>query len=323
MAGASESQLLPFGSDGPAPPKGHDHDLDRVEDWLRAQRSGPQRFGEVIRRTFDQVLDAERTGRYDLSELSEVELAYLADRFRILLRDEFDLPKAYGQVELSFGIDGVGVESSFEPAAGWMLPAVATSSICLLVTASDETSMFSAGVLRCTPGLVQMNGPAANAALSEDALSQTRWFWRNEAMPLNILRTLPANDIQAIFALPGKRNGQARVIVLFERIHGQIIPRDLVATVAHQNDPMKRARDARPVVQGQGIVILGHQNDHPRILKELDLPVPKKGSFVAVRLVDATPKRQLGGRKVVMVGGKNWVVALPEEPNEPGPEWPY
>lgn len=71
--------MLPFGGDGPPPRQGHDPELDRVESWWRRHKRTPNSIGIVIRPTFDQVPDAERTGRFDLEEVEPIERVYLTE----------------------------------------------------------------------------------------------------------------------------------------------------------------------------------------------------------------------------------------------------
>jgi hypothetical protein len=315
--------ILPFTGQVPPPPAGHDPDLDQVEHWWRHRFSATEHLGDVIRHTFDQVLDAERTGRYGLSTLTIIERTYLSERFRLLLRDEFDLPGGPNTTSLPMAIDGVGVDAAFEPGGGWLIPQTSLGAVILMVSADDAHSAFSFGLLRPTAHEGGLTGTFGLFAIASHALTRVKWIWQRETMPQNILRELDPVDVQAIFALSGRGNGQARTNVLFQRVQCRILPRELMVTVAHQDDPMKRPRDARPALQPEGIVVLGHQKPHPRILRDLGLDIPRKGQLIAVRLVAATPQRQRGQRKVVAIGGKNWVVALNSEPTEPGPEWPY
>lgn len=84
-------------------------------------------------------------------------------------------------------------------------------------------------------------------------------------------------------AVLAARSGQARITELFRRVHGRIIPRVAVETVARQKDPMKRVRDARKILAEEGIEVLGHQGADPARAAALGLPVPRKGEFVAAR----------------------------------------
>lgn len=306
--------VLPL--EGSVPPAvGQDLDLDRVEKWLLGRSQVRARIGVVIRLALDQVLDAERTGRFRLDGLSPSEIAYLPIRFAILLRDEFDLP---GISISAVAVDGVDVGILLTAGAGWRSSTEGVAGLRLLLRASDNSATYSLGIIRTQPEDYSPHGQ-----LQPHALARVRWFVREAGMPQNILQTLDPGAVQAIFATPGKGNGQVRINELFRRVQDRVIPRQLTMIVAHQSDPMKRPREARRQLQSEGIVILGHWKRHADIAEQLGLPVPKRGELVAVRLVAATPHRQLGGRRVAVIGGSNWVVALPDEDVEVGPEPHY
>ena len=65
-------------------------------------------------------------------------------------------------------------------------------------------------------------------------------------------------------------------------MHGRIIPRMAIETIARQQDSMKRVRDARKKLNGEGILVLGHQENDPAIAKARGVPVPKKGEIIAI-----------------------------------------
>jgi len=79
------------------------------------------------------------------------------------------------------------------------------------------------------------------------------------------------------------RSGQGRIRELFRTIHGQLIPRVAIETIARQKDPMRWVRDARLHLAAEGIEVLGHQGSDPARARELGLPVPKKGEFIAAK----------------------------------------
>lgn len=318
-AGASGSLASPVGP----PPHGADPALDQVEAWWIVQKRAAERVGDVLRRSFDEVLDGQRTGRFLYEELANTEKTYVGTKVEILLRDEFDLPRGPAPKRLDFGIGGHGVDCKYTQSTSWMIPMEAVDELCVLVTASDATSQFSLGLLRCALPLLNAPNRDQKRGISAAGRAQIRWLWRHGPMPPNLLRNLPDSDIAAIFARPGKGNGQARINELLRRVHGKIIRREVTLTVAQQDDSMKRPRDARHHLQPEGIIVLGHQKDHPRIARDLELPVPAKGEFVATRLVAATPARLVTHRPSVVIGGATWLQALPGDPNEPGPTYPY
>lgn len=256
-------------------------------------------------------------------DLANSEKTYTGTKVEILLRDEFDLPRGPEPKRLDFGIVGHGVDCKFTQDDSWMIPIEAVDELCVLITASDQSARFSLGILRCSLNLLRAPNRDQKRGVAASGRRSALWLWSGEAMPPNLLRNLPPPTLSAIFVTPGRGSGQARINELFRRVHGVIVGREVTLTVAQQDDSMKRARDARHHLQPEGIIILGHQKDHPRIAAVLGLPVPRKGEFVATRLIAATPHRALEHRRSVVIGGNTWVKAEPTDPIEHGPQNPY
>ena len=47
---------------------------------------------------------------------------------------------------------------------------------------------------------------------------------------------------------------------------------------------MKRMRDARKALLGEGILVIGHQDGDPELARRYGLPVPKKGEAISVAI---------------------------------------
>lgn len=250
-------------------------------------------------------------------DLANSEKTYVGTKVEILLRDEFQLQRGPEPKRLDFSIDGIGVDCKYTQDASWMIPVEAVDELCLLVTASDASAQFSLGVLRCSMDLLNAPNRDRKRSISKAGRLKAWWLWQDRPMPENLLRNLPTTEIQAIFA--NQDSGQQRVNELFRRVHGRIVRREVTLTVARQDDSMKRARDARVHLQPEGVLVLGHQNQHPRIAGDLGLPVPSKGQFVACRIVSGTPSRLLEDRRSTVIGTATWVLAVPGDPIEPGP----
>lgn len=120
----------------------------------------------------------------------------------------------------------------------------------------------------------------------------------------------------------GTQHGQARTNELFRSVQRRIIRRAEVATVAQQDDFMKRARGnggARTELRSEGILVLGHQDSDPLVAAELGLPVPRKGEFVSARVVPARADRD---DPVAVISGRPWALARPGDPGVPAPVIP-
>ncbi len=110
-------------------------------------------------------------------------------------------------------------------------------------------------------------------------------------------------------------SGQRRVNELFRRVQGRLVRREVVLTVAEQDDGPKRVRDARKQLQPEGILILGHQGSHPQLANRLNIQTPPKGSWIAIRVVPVDAADHTG----VEIDGSWWRTATKRDQHTPGP----
>jgi hypothetical protein len=125
-------------------------------------------------------------------------------------------------------------------------------------------------------------------------------------------------DVMGIFA---HHSGQQRVNELFRRAQHRRVSRTAVATVAMQDDYMKRVRaggGARDQLRGEGIVIFGDYAGDQALAAALGLPRPGPGEFVSARLTS----RVLPGSRTLRLEGADWGLADPADPAEPAPHLP-
>jgi len=289
-----------------------DTSLERAVGWFRSQQRMSERFGAAIRQSFDEVFDGQRTGRYSLAQLSKVEKTYIGTKVEIVIQAEFGLHR--GQ-RMDYLVDGEEVDAKWSiRSGGWMIPTEAVGELCLCMTADDARSTFSVGIVRADAANLR---PGANkdkkSGLNATGRGAMTWLANPGDLARNLLLHLDDETRSAI--LDYQLSGQRRVSQLFRHVQHQIVRREVVLTVAQQDDGPKRVRDARKLLQPEGIIILGHQKSHPRIAKALGLQTPPKGSWIAARVV---PTGQ-SGRGSVEVDDGLWRVATPDDPFTAGP----
>jgi hypothetical protein len=195
------------------------------------------------------------------------------------------LPLADGTA-LDYTIAGTDVDCKFSHRlGGWMIPPEAEAKLLLLVQASDEDGTWSAGLIRASEANLS---PAGNRdgkrTLNERGRATVRWLHVRAPLQENVLIKMPERDVAAVFALP---SGQQRVNELFRRAQRMRVSRTVVATVAMQDDYMKRVRDgggARDQLRDEGIVIFGDYAGDQLLAAALGLPRPGAGEFVSARL---------------------------------------
>jgi hypothetical protein len=258
----------------------------------------------------DEVLDGQRTGRYDVNALEKPEKTYLAAKVGIICRVTY----GFSAGTLHYLVDGHHVHPRFSFTGAWTLPREALGHLGLLLTADDEHSRFSVGLLHITEDTVLPGPPERKYRLSPAGRRAIHWLVRSGDLPENFLLHLPANTRDLILA--DHLSGQKRINELFRHVRDRIIPREPMATVAHQTDPAKRVRDARRHLRDDGIIVLGHQGKHPDIAHGLQLSVPTKGSWISTRVVPARPDDP---RPVTTIKGISYARARPTDTAQAGP----
>lgn len=298
------------------PPTG-DVDVNVVAAELYRLDPTGDRVATVLRETFDQLYDGQHTGRWNFEHLHKTEKTHMGTLVEINLHREFGFEDGK---ETDYRIAGVQVDCKYSMKSfDWMLPPEVIGEVALLVTANDETSRWRAGLVRVTPETTRTTqNRDGKTSLSLYGREQIGWLWpEHPGLLPNLFHTLDANTRNAIFnakSARGSQHGQARVNELFRRVHGRIVRRAELATVAQQDDFMKRARGnggARTALRSEGILVLGHQENDPVVAAALGLPVPHKGELIAARVAPARPGRD---GQVAEIDGGAWVVAKQDDP---------
>lgn len=258
--------------------------LDKVTAWFRSVPEMQTRFGAAIRQSFDEVFDGQRTGRYHLGQLSKVEKAYIGTKVEIVVEAEFGLQRGH-RMDYLIANEEVDAKWSMR-SGGWMIPTEALGELCLCLTADDINGVFSVGLIRATEDrLTGSRNKDSKGRLSPEAQASIAWLAHEAPLPENLLLHLEEATRNAV--LDPNLSGQRRINELFQRVQERIIRREVVLTVAQQDDGPKRVRDARKHLDAFGIEILGHQGEDPAAARVFGLPVPRKGEWVSVTVVDA------------------------------------
>ena len=262
-------------------------------------------MARVLRETFDQLYDGQRTGRYRWDQLFKTEKTHCGTLVEINLQRQFNFEDG---VLLDYRIAGVDVDCKYSQAiGGWMIPPEAHGQVCLLVSATDSADP------RWSAGLVRVWGERLNAGANRDAKATLNksgrdaitWLFRDAVLPPNVLLQLDRATVERILS---QRSGQSRINELFRSALCKIIGRGAVATVAQQEDYMKRVRangGARTALQPEGILVLGQFTSHVAIAQALQIPIPGPGDSVSVRVSPASSLRP----GVAKIGGRLWRMA--------------
>jgi hypothetical protein len=239
--------------------------------------------GEAIRRAFDEAIMGPRRGRFAIKELDPTEKAYIGLRVQLLLQGEFDLAKG---TKLDCNIAGHEVDIKFTLGQTWTIPPEALNELCLLVRADEVTSKFSVGLMRMTAGrLTEKGNRDGKRSVSALGRKSILWLTKDASMPPNFFLELGSTVLQRILE---KKKGQARIDELFRCVQGRKIPRIAILSLALQDDPMKRARDARKHLRTEQILVLGGR--YQREARELGFDLSAR-EWVSLRVDEKTYAR--------------------------------
>lgn len=260
----------------------------------------------MLRRTFDQLYDGQHTGRFRVDQLFKTEKTHFGTLVEINLQREF---KFHDGLRLDYSIEGIEVDCKYSHTGEWMLPPESFDKIILGILANDTTSLWSAGLVRVTK---ENRRASANrdrkTGLSAVGRSNILWIYRDAHMQPNILQKLPISTVDRIMGL---NSGQQRINELFRSAQDMRISRNIVATVAQQDDYMKRVRyngGARDKLAPEGIIILGDYSSHRRLAESLGAAVPNKGEFVSVKVEHSNNAAD------PVIDGRHWKIARPGSP---------
>lgn len=273
---------------------------------LRRLDPDGSRMAKVFRSTFDQLYDGQHTGRYRVEQLFKTEKTHFGTLIEINLQREFKIPDG---CVLDFTIAGLEVDCKYSHTGAWMLPIESFEQIVLVTQADDRKSLWSAGVVRAT----QENRRTSEnrdkkTGLNALGRSQITWVFKDAQMQPNALLQLPPSAVSDIMA---GRSGQVRVNELFRRATNRRLSRNIIATVAQQDDYMKRVRyngGSRSALRPEGYLILGGDYFIQRNLAAaLGAVVPEPGELVSVRVTPAAPEEGVG------IDGEWWRLATQDE----------
>lgn len=299
------------------PGRGEDPDLDVVSDELQRLDPSGDRVADVLRATIDQLLDGRRGGRWNYKALHKTEKTYMGTLVEINLHREFNFDDGD---KTDYKIVGKDVDCKFsQRIGGWEFGPEMVGRLGLVVWANDTSSAWRAGLVRASEDALRLvENRDAKRRLSGEGVDQIRWLWTTHGRlaPNQLLHMDPAKR-ERIFnasAKRGDRHGQARLYQLCREVQGVLLRRNTIETVGWGlDDPLKRMRSnggARDALRPEGLLVLGHQQNDPKVAGSLGLPVPRKGEFVVIRVVPAEAEHV---QKTAEIDGVLWRVATPSD----------
>jgi hypothetical protein len=244
-----------------------DQALEDVWKWLQDYPSRAKEdldleatFSRAIRQAIDEVIDGSRTGRYRYEELEPQEKTYIGTRIEIVVRTKFELEP---EGKLDTVIAGHPVDFKWSAKGGWMIPTEAADELCLVLKGDEVGGKFSVGLVRCTEERLNKGANKdKKRTLNRAGRAAVRWLVKDGHLPCSFLSTLDEETRNAVLAQPP---GQARVREFFKRVTRRPVPREVIPTLAIQEDPMRRARQDK---HSDGLAGLKILSGHYEVSKE-------------------------------------------------------
>jgi hypothetical protein len=224
-----------------------DRALQTVAAWLRTQPLDRQ-LTRAVDDAVKYVLDGSRSGRFDLmgDDVDSDERASVGTKLQYRVLGELKLLK---EPPLDTTMVGLPVELKATIASNWMIPTEGQCEICLLLQVDAARARHRAFLMRTHRAWLRegankdgKRGIVADA-LGKYALQILDWT----SLPPEPLKLLTSEQLEVVFA---PRVGQTqRLTALFGFLPDTVFPRSSIETVCAGNkDPMRRARQAKPLV---------------------------------------------------------------------------
>jgi hypothetical protein len=239
-----------------------------------------QEIPQILRKAIDEVIDSPRTNRFTLSETEKTEKTYLGTKVEILLRSYLNLEK--GRF-LDLSIGGVDTDIKNTMGTNWTIPMEAFGHPCLLVKENEKKALCSFGLIIAKQDYLN---PGQNRdskrTLSVAGQANVWWVLKDHPYPPNFWEIVPQSRR---FEIMNAGAGSARVAALFRLLPRKPISRQIVQSIAQQDDYMKRIRrngGARDILAPEGIAILWGQKDRS-IIEKLNLGQIGPDEFISYK----------------------------------------
>ncbi len=125
-----------------------------------------------------------------------------------------------------------------------MIPREAVGELCLLILINEPAQIFSVGLVRPSDNILNKPNQDLKRSLSTIGKGTIRWIVNRGRLPVSIFLQMPVTTRDAIW---NHKSGQKRVKELFRQVQKVPILRSDIVALAKQDDPTKRARDAKSI----------------------------------------------------------------------------
>lgn len=162
-----------------------DMELQAVATAIQEYDPDGSRTARVLRNTFDQLYDNQRTGRYRWNQLYKTEQLGCGEIVEINLHREFEFDDGE---KLDYRIGGYEVDCKYsQKQGGWIILPEAQGHLCLLLWAEDQISQWSMGIVRITADRLNSGGNRDyKATLNPAGRKAIFWIFDHAPLPPNV-----------------------------------------------------------------------------------------------------------------------------------------
>jgi hypothetical protein len=233
-----------------------DVDLIQVYDWLKA-RPTTELLRDAVDSAVKYVLDGARTWRFDLNNpaVDSDERSSVGTKLQYHIIQALKLVK---QPPLDTMIEGLAVEIKGTVRNTWMIPREGQCEITLLIRIDTRRHAFAAWLMRTHRAW--LTGKKGNRDLKRSPRADAFRQYSLEVVPWTSLPPEPLRLLSQTQLLEVFDQGaglRMRLMALFRALPEIVIPRSSITVVgAGLHDPMKRAREAKSALRGEGLIVL-------------------------------------------------------------------
>jgi hypothetical protein len=158
-----------------------DTEVKRLASTLATIPGFDWRFGQVVRKALDYVIDKDNTGRTSLAEVSKAEKTIFGTKVEAYARIEFGWPSGE---RMDYCLEGIEFDAKSTTRENWMIPTEAVGEICLLIQIEAPRDVFSVGLLQATEDVLSQGfNKDQKRSISQHGKGRIRWLIREAPVP--------------------------------------------------------------------------------------------------------------------------------------------
>jgi hypothetical protein len=281
---------LPLPSVVPMPGTEVEQRMKNIEADLLTKAGGSTSFkenvGQIIREAVDYVIDAPTLARYNISDLEPDEKTAIGKRIERLIRHRFKIQRGKS-LDLSLAGEDVDIKTTMSNK--WMFSTSSWGKVNLLIAYDEKKATFKAGLVFVRSEQLGAENRDTKRTLKSKFYEEISWIVQDEKYPNNFFSKIPTTILEKITSL---RYGQHRINALFELVHGKVIPRHVIPSLANQQDALKRIRrngGARTTLWKKGFLILSgtYTSDRDIAIAATNIAL-QRDEFISIRKDDAS-----------------------------------